>query len=1120
MKSFRVWALFATGILAVRPILAQHDYSAPFSFTTFAGVAGEGTTDGPVALARFSGPNSLAFDSAGNLYVADGANSTIRKISPAGVVTTVAGRPLEPGHADGAGNIAQFDSPTGIVVDGSGNLYVAESGNHDIRKISSVGVVSTLAGAPGVAGAADGSGTAARFNFPMGLALDSAGNLYVADVRNHTIRRIAPDGVVSTVAGSPGVSGSTDGTGSSARFNYPQGVAVDLAGNIFVTDTSNCTIRKIAPSGAVTTLAGSPGSFATSDGLGSGASFTLPFGLAIDGSGNLYVTESANVRQVTPGGVVMTLAGSLTGEVGAINGAGNAARFNTPLGIAVATDGTIYLADTFNQEIRRIGSGALVTTYAGEHGFGAADGTPGKFLRPKGIAADAAGNLYVADNGNLTIRKITSSGTVSTLAGSAGQSGTVNAAGAAARFTAPSHLAVDAAGNVYVAEGELIRKISAAGAVSTLAGSPGQFGTVNGTGSAARFNSIAGITVDGSGTVYVTQGNGVVRKVTAAGAVTNLAGTTGVYGSTDGTGAAARFNSPGDITCDGAGNLFVCDLGNCTIRKVDASGVVTTVAGTAGVPGSVDGVGGTALFRFPNAIASDSGGTLYVASGGSIRKVTPAGVVTTLAGTEFGAGLRDGIGSEVLFHSVAGITVDGSGRLFVTEGESNVIRRGTASPPVISSPGSATATKGQAFSFAIVCAGSPSTYFASGLPTGLQLDTTTGIISGVPLTGGTFSVTLGATNGNGSTTVSLNLNVLVLTAPSIDRSPASLRIVAGDSAQFTVEASGTSPLDFQWYKDGIPIQDATGSSLNVPHAQASDAGTYTVVVRNAYGSSSSAAAQLTVDAAIQLANLSVRTTTGQGDQTLLVGFVVDGTDPAGTRPLLARAVGPTLSSYGVDGVLADPRLDIVRQGEGAPLVSNDDWAGNAEIQSASARVGAFPLPNPASRDSAAALSVSRGVYSLRVAGPTSGVVLAEIYDAGTGPGALRLVNLSARAKVGTGSSVLIAGFVVTGSGTKRLLIRAVGPGLTKYGVADVLADPSLEVNRLNDGNATLVASNDDWGSDSQIASAAVAVGAFPLDHGSKDSAVLVTLPAGVYSAKVFGTANGTGIALVEIYDVP
>jgi hypothetical protein len=323
---------------------------------------------------------------------------------------------------DGVGAAARFSRPIGVAVDGAGNVYVADSGNNTIRKITSAGVVTTLAGTAGVTGSANGGGAAASFNSPQGAAVDGAGNIYVTDAFNSSIRKITSAGVVTTLAG--GASGSADGVGAAAGFNTPIGVAVDGVGNVYVADTVNSAIRKITPVGVVMTLAGTPGFFyGAVDGIGAAASFFWPEGVTVDGADNVYVADTNNstIRKITSAGVVTTLAGA-AGASGSANGAGAAASFTFPQGVAVDGAGSLYVADTGNNTIRKISSAGVVTTLAGTAGIsGSANGigAAASFKLPGGVAVDGAGNVYVADTGNNTIRKITSAGFVTTLAGSA-----------------------------------------------------------------------------------------------------------------------------------------------------------------------------------------------------------------------------------------------------------------------------------------------------------------------------------------------------------------------------------------------------------------------------------------------------------------------------------------------------------------------------------------------------------------------------------------------------------------------------------------------------------------------------------------------------------------------------
>ncbi len=370
MSGFLVRSLFGLLILTYSSFSsrAQSIYSTPYVLTTFAGSGANGTNDGFANTARFNLPEGMAVDGNGNVYVADQGNHAIRKISPAGEVMTFAGLGGQRGTNDGLGSEARFSQPTGVAVDSSNYLYVADSQNQTVRKITPAGVVSTLAGKAGVGGNATGTGSAARFNRPYGLAVDAAANVYVADSNNHKIRKITPDGVVSTWAGS-GSPGTNDGPALSARFTNPQGVAVDSATNVYVGDRGNNTIRKISPTGIVTTLAGLGGQSGNNDGVGSFARFQWPNGLAVDHAGNVFVVDQLNntIRKITPSGSVTTLAGK-AGVGGLANGVGGTARLSFPSGLALDVAGNIFVGDMDSNRIRRGSPALLFLNYPGDSG--------------------------------------------------------------------------------------------------------------------------------------------------------------------------------------------------------------------------------------------------------------------------------------------------------------------------------------------------------------------------------------------------------------------------------------------------------------------------------------------------------------------------------------------------------------------------------------------------------------------------------------------------------------------------------------------------------------------------------------------------------------------------------
>jgi sugar lactone lactonase YvrE len=666
----------ATGSTGSQATVTISGIASVFSVTTIRSgplnIAGVVTTlagtqdgaDGIGTAARFDSPSGAVIVGS-HLYVADRNNHKIRKIVIAtGVVTTLAGSGSS-GSADGTGAAASFNGPVGITTDGT-HLYVADSNSHRIRKIViATGVVTTLAGNR-FSGSVDGTGAAASFYVPYGITTDGT-HLYVADTFNNKIRKIEiATGAVTTLAGA--ASGDVDGTGAAASFNRPQDITADGT-HLYVADTGNNKIRKIEiATGVVTTLAGS-GSFRSVDGTGAAASFYGPYSITTDGT-HLYVTDTSShkIRKIVIAtGVVTTLAGAASGDV---DGTGAAASFNRPQGIT--TDGThLYVADTYNHKIRKIViATGVVTTLAGALG---ADGTgaAASFNEPQGITTDGT-HLFVADTGNYKIRKIEiATGVVTTLAGSEAQ-GFFDGTGVAANFFGPQGITTDGT-HLYVADTGKIRKIEiATGVVTTLAGN-GSYGSTDGVGAAASFNGPTGITNDGTHLYVADTGSSKIRKIEmATGAVTTLAGA--ASGDVDGTGAAASFNRPQDITADGT-HLYVADTGNNKIRKIEiATGVVTTLAGSNS-SGSADGTGAAASFSSPRGITTDST-HLYVTDTSShkIRKIVIAtGVVTTLAGSGL-RGSADGVGAAASFYGPADITTDGFS-LFVTDTENSTIRK-------------------------------------------------------------------------------------------------------------------------------------------------------------------------------------------------------------------------------------------------------------------------------------------------------------------------------------------------------------------------------------------------------------------------------------------------------------
>jgi len=691
----------------------------------------------------FINPQGLALDASGNLYVAGYGYCKITMITPARVISILAGSGCQEGAVDGTGTAATFKLPQGVAVDASGNVYVADTGDNKIRMITPAGMVSTIAGS-GAEGSSDGIGAAASFYNPTGVAVDASGNVYIADTKNNKIRKITLGGIVSTFAGS-GIQGSADGSGTAAQFYGPQGVAVDASGNVYVADSGNNKIRKITPAGDVSTWAGS-GTQGSDDGTSAAASFYKPTGIAVDASGNLYVADSVNNKirkidgaggySVTPqlpaglnidpatgtiSGTPTTVTPETTYTVTAYNSYGTSTAV---IAIVIGEKSTIsyptsqtYRVGTIITEVTPTWTGSQLINYSITPSLptglslnsttGTISGTPTVVLskatytvtatssygtcatttditvintgtdvtdicfnHPSGITIDSSGNFYVGDTGNYKIKKITPTGEVTTYAGG-GSGGNWDGTIANAVFYTPTMVASAHQGNVYVldrhsselGQPSVVREITPAGGVATILEAPP---------ASSGSNNVTGVAGDALGNLYVNytyygtggQFSSNLVKITPDG-VTSTVSTDMQYGGI----------SNAAMTLDAQGNIYRTD--GCVITKITPFGVVTKLAG-GGLPGDIDGLGTAARFNNPHGVAVDTQGNVYVSDtdNNKIKKITPAGAVTTLAGSGF-TGSANGIGSAASFNSPMGMTIDTSGNLYVADQQNNLIRKVT-----------------------------------------------------------------------------------------------------------------------------------------------------------------------------------------------------------------------------------------------------------------------------------------------------------------------------------------------------------------------------------------------------------------------------------------------------------
>jgi sugar lactone lactonase YvrE len=551
--------------------------------TTRAGTAGEpGFVDGTGKAARFNNPVAAAIDAAGILYVSDQFNNAIRRVTPGGVVTTIAGNGTQ-GFEDGAGRNATFRGPAAIAVDGAGNLFVADNGNCAIRRIDVDANVTTYAGAGGC-GDADGFRTQARFSIISGLAIDPSGALIVAD--RGAIRKITVDGIVTTVAGRQDRSGYFDGPGATARFGAITAIAVDDRGNVYVGDAFNAVLRKVGTDGVVSTLAGQPGSNVTQDGSLASTSFSSFSSIAVAPNGDVLVAEADVVRVVNLATGSRTIAGRASSR-GNIDGAAASARFRDLTDAVVDAGGNLYVADSGNHAIRKISRSGDVATLAS--GFDVITA----------MTIDAAANLYVVNFTpcgppdfacRYSLYRVETSGAKTLVCG--------------LPFL-PQGIARDAAGNFYLPD-----RLSALTRMSA---------TCAMTDVPLPTSLVRGIALDDAGNLYMAdERDHLILKRTPAGSVDVFAGSPGEAGSRDGVGTEARFSKPVDVAVDSSGNVYVADRGNSLVRKITPAGVVSTIAGTAGqdgfAPGALPGI------VQPVAVAV-SGTDLYIAMPAAVAVV-------------------------------------------------------------------------------------------------------------------------------------------------------------------------------------------------------------------------------------------------------------------------------------------------------------------------------------------------------------------------------------------------------------------------------------------------------------------------------------------------------------------
>ena len=590
---------------------------------------------------------NIATDAAGNAYFPSG--HSIFKLDQNGIVTSVAGTSHAGYSGDGGpATNAQLIYPGGVTVDSTGNLFFVD-GSYRVRRVAPSGTIATVAG-NGTQGYSGDGGPAvnAQLRYPYAIAVDAAGSLFITD--DKSIRKVTTTGIISTLAGNgtQGFSGD-GGPAVSAQLNYPSSLAVDKDGNLFIADSYNSRVRKVSPDGIITTVAGNGGSGFTGDGgPATDATFLDLQGIAIDQAGNLYIVDcdydsgNARIRKVSTGGVITTVAGNGTTGFSGDGGPATSAQLSGAEAVAVDAAGNIYIADSYNNRLRKVTPDGIINTVAGANAASlssSGDGGPATSAQlgiPHGVVVDAAGNLYIADG---RLQKVTPDGIINTVANVSGTSLAMDAAGnlftttpGAVEKISPSGaitsiiqlsgngIAVDGAGNLFVGAGGLVYKISPNGIRTTVAGGGKIIPNDGGPATGAQLNNVTGVALDGEGNLYFSETYGHrVRKVTPNGTITTVAGTGGEGFSGDGGPATtAELNGPDGLAFDAAGNLYIADTYNSRIRVVTADGIIHTIAGTGVLnpSGGYSGDGGLATvaqLRYPWGVAVDQQGNVYVA---------------------------------------------------------------------------------------------------------------------------------------------------------------------------------------------------------------------------------------------------------------------------------------------------------------------------------------------------------------------------------------------------------------------------------------------------------------------------------------------------------------------------
>ncbi|MGD0778299.1 MAG: hypothetical protein ABSC05_36415 [Candidatus Solibacter sp.] len=637
---------------------------------------------GPATAAQFSDIQGIAVDRLGNLYIADTGNHRVRKVS-GGMVATVAGTGVAGFSGDGGSALnAQLNYPYGLALDSNGNLYVADLGNQRVRRIGADGVITTVAGTGRKASSPDGPApTDTSLLSPRNVAVDTAGNLYIAEFEGHRVRKLTPDGKISTVAGT-GVAGwSGDGyRATAAQIDYPAGLAFDRAGALYLADSGNNAVRKLYADGTIGTVLGRNPSTAL---------FT-PLAVAMDPAGTLYVGDSTFVvRAYTTAGRWIGYAGTGVPSFSGDGGKAASATLVSVNDLAADLNGNLYIAD--GVRVRRVDPSGGIATVAGDgYAHWVGDGGPAtlaQLYQPSALTLDSAGNLFIADSGTQRIRQVTPAGSISTLAGTgtAGLGAADGRPAANAALNTPMGVAMDSSGNLLVADtyNHRVVMVTPARAIRGVAGTGTSGASPEGTAPLlAQLRGPRAVCVDRTGNLYIVDtSNHRVLRLSPGGALLQTAAGNGSPGSAGDGGAArlAQLNTPSACATNSAGDLFIADTANHAIREMNPAGVISTVAGmgAAGATGD-EGPAVAAQLASPRGVVVDDMSDIFIADTGNhrIRQVTPDGVIHTIAGSGAPGFAGDGgPAAGAVLNGPQGLFLDGAGDLYFADTGNNRIRR-------------------------------------------------------------------------------------------------------------------------------------------------------------------------------------------------------------------------------------------------------------------------------------------------------------------------------------------------------------------------------------------------------------------------------------------------------------